>query len=139
MNETAFQMATSNIRFGPGTTREIGMDLEELGVKRSLVLTDPIMRNLPPVHTVLESLSKENIAYDLYDRVSIEPTEESFREAIATACSKPYDGFVAVGGGSTIDTAKAANLYATYPPNGFLDYVNAPSDEGCQCPAHPNL
>ena len=46
--------------------------------------------------------------------------------AIAFAQQSHYDAFVAVGGGSTIDTAKAVNLYTTHPPADFLDYVNAP-------------
>jgi hydroxyacid-oxoacid transhydrogenase len=64
----------------------------------------------------------------LYDRVRVEPTDESFLEAIAFADRQPVDALVAVGGGSTIDTAKAVNLYTTYPPANFLDYVNAPLD-----------
>jgi len=70
----AFEMATSNLRFGPGATREVGMDLAELGIKRVMVLTDPSLRKLPSVRTVLESLEKEEIAYALFDQVRVEPT-----------------------------------------------------------------
>ena len=69
----------------------------------------------------------------LFDRVQIEPTDASFKEAIAFAVGEQVDAFVAVGGGSTIDTAKAANLYATYPAD-FLDYVNAPIGKGLPVP-----
>ena len=65
----------------------------------------------------------------------VEPTDESFQDAIAFAQQTSYDAFVAVGGGSTIDTAKAVNLYTTYPPSDFLDYVNAPIGKGIPCPA----
>lgn len=128
--ETAFEMAASNIRFGPGATRELGKDLREAGVLRVLVITDPRVRALPPALAVLESLRGEQIDFDVFDRVAIEPTDRSFREAIAAAASGTYAGFVAVGGGSTIDTAKAANLYSTYPPGDFFDYVNAPIGNG---------
>lgn len=123
--ETAFQMITSNVRYGPGVTREVGMDLADMGVKHVMVLSDPNVARLAPVAIVLESLDDQNVDYTLFDRVRIEPTDESFREAIAFAGSQPFDAFVAVAGGSTIDTAKACNLYTTYPAE-FLDYVNAP-------------
>ena len=132
-NETAFQMATSNIRYGPGATREVGMDLADMGVKNVMVVTDPQVAKLPPVAAVLESLDAEKVHHTLFDRVHIEPTDESFQEAIAFAGSEPFDAFVAVGGGSTIDTAKVCNLYTTYPAD-FLDYVNAPIGKGKPIP-----
>jgi len=109
------------------------MDLSELGVKRAMVVTDPVLVDLPPVQTVLESLAREKVEYSLFDRVRIEPTDSSFREAIAFAEEGDFDGFVAVGGGSTMDTAKAANLYSTYPAD-FLDYVNPPIGKGIPVP-----
>jgi hydroxyacid-oxoacid transhydrogenase len=108
----AFEMATSNLRFGPGATREVGMDLTELGVRRVMVFTDPNLKNSPPVETVLESLEKEEIAYTLFSDVRIEPTDTSIKKAIELARSAPFEAFVAVGGGSSIDTAKVANLYS---------------------------
>ena len=134
VNDTAFEMAVSSIRFGKGVTREIGMDLADLGVKRVLVLTDPTLRSLPPVQTALESLDASRIGYAVYDRVRVEPTDESFLDAINFARAGTFDAFVAVGGGSTIDTAKAVNLYTTYPPADFLDYVNPPIGKGLPVP-----
>ena len=130
----AFEMAASNIRYGQGTTQELGMDLADMGIKHVMVLTDPNMRKLPPVETVLESLSSQNIEYILFDQVRVEPTDSSLKAAIEFAASKALDGFVAVGGGSTIDTAKVANLYSTYPPDNFLDYVNPPIGKGIPVP-----
>ena len=131
--EYAFEMAASSIRFGSGATREVGMDLLERGIKRAMVVTDPVLKDLAPVQTVLESLSRENVEYSLFDGVRIEPTDSSFREAITFAQEGSFDGFVAVGGGSTMDTAKAANLYSTYPAD-FLDYVNPPIGKGVPIP-----
>ena len=133
-HEIAFEMAVSSVRFGPGVTREVGMDLADLGTKNVLVLTDPVLRKLPPVQTVLESLEKNGIRATVYDRVRVEPTDESFLDAIAFARQGNYDAIVAVGGGSTIDTAKAVNLYVTYPPDNFLDYVNPPIGKGLPVP-----
>jgi hydroxyacid-oxoacid transhydrogenase len=137
-HEIAFEMAVSSIRFGPGVTREVGMDLADLGVRNVLVLTDPVLRSLSPVATVLESLEANRIAATVFDRVRVEPTDESFLDAIAFANAGnnngSYDAIVAVGGGSTIDTAKAVNLYTTYPPADFLDYVNTPIGKGLPVP-----
>ena len=130
----AFEMAASAVRFGAGVTREVGADLAELGVTRALVITDPVLRRLAPVQTVIESLEASRIAYVLYDRVRIEPSEESFLDAIEFARQHPHEAIVAVGGGSSIDTAKAVNLYTTYPPVDFLDYVNPPIGKGMPVP-----
>ena len=134
LNDYAFEMATSGVRFGWGATREIGMDLAELKVRRVMVLTDPIVSKLGPVQTVLESLASNHVPYVLFDRVRVEPTDASFLEAIQFAKENEVDSFVPVGGGSTIDTAKAANLYSTYPPEDFLDYVNPPIGRGAPPP-----
>jgi hydroxyacid-oxoacid transhydrogenase len=89
---------------------------------------------LPPLQAVLESLAAAGIAATVYDRVRVEPTDESFQHAIGFAAARPLDGIVALGGGSTIDTAKAINLYTTYPPADFLDYVNPPIGKGLPVP-----
>ncbi|HEY2434921.1 MAG TPA: hydroxyacid-oxoacid transhydrogenase [Vicinamibacterales bacterium] len=130
----AFEMAASQIRFGAGVTREVGMDLAELGARRVMVVTDPGVARLPPVAVVLESLEESGIDAALYDRVRVEPTDESFLNAIGFARADAFDAFVAVGGGSALDTAKAANLYSTYPPDDFLDYVNPPIGGGLPVP-----
>src|SRR4051812_36095475 len=100
--EHAFEMAVSSVRFGRGVTREVGMDLADMGATSVLVLTDPAVARLAPVQTVCESLETEGVPFVLYDGVRVEPTDESFRDAIAFAKRRPYDAFVAVGGGSTI-------------------------------------
>lgn len=137
-NEFAFEMAASNVRFGAGVTREVGMDLAELGIRNALVITDKVLKNLPPVQAVVESLDANCVPCCIYDLVRVEPTDESFLHAIEFARRGsplgPYDAFVAVGGGSTIDTAKAVNLYTTYPPEDFLDYVNPPIGKGISIP-----
>ena len=132
-HEIAFQMVTSNIRFGAGVTREVGMDLKDMNLSKVMVIVDPGLKDLPPVTVALQSLEDEQVSFFLFDRVRIEPTDESIKEAIAAAQEQDYDGFLAIGGGSTIDTAKAANLYSTYPAD-FLDYVNAPLGEGRAVP-----
>ena len=110
------------------------MDRAELGIRHALVLTDPWIRKLPPAAVVEQSLNDNKIAYTLFDRVRVEPTDISFREAIDFASGIDFDAIIAVGGGSTIDTAKAVNLYTCYPPEDFLDYVNPPIGKGKPVP-----
>ena len=64
---------------------------------------------------VIQGLEKENVKYEIFDKVRVEPKDSSIREAIDFA--KPWgpDAFLAVGGGSVIDTAKLMNLYTTFP------------------------
>ena len=126
--DTAYEIATSNIRFGPGTTKEVGMDLKDRGLQRVMVLTDPNLREQAPVQTALAAIAEAGVDYALFDQVRVEPTDASFKAAIAFA-QQGFDGFVAIGGGSVMDTAKAANVYTTYPAD-FLTYVNAPIGRG---------
>ena len=127
--ETAFSIDTSSIKYGAGVTREAGYEMRRMGARRVMVVTDPRLSASDPVSTVLASLKGEGVEAVLYDEVRVEPTDVSFKEAIVFAEQGAFDGYVAVGGGSAIDTAKAANLYATYPAD-FLIYVNAPIGEG---------
>src|SRR4051794_16560839 len=133
-HDTAFEMAASSIRFGPGVTREVGMDVKDIGARRVMVLTDPIVARLAPVAAVLESLEANGVEATVYDRVRVEPNDASLLEATSFARSIDCDAFVAVGGGSVLDTAKAVNLYSTYPPDDFLDYVNPPIGGGRAVP-----
>jgi hydroxyacid-oxoacid transhydrogenase len=110
------------------------MDLAELGMQRVLVVTDPQLAALPPVARALESLEDNKLSFELFDRVRVEPSYESFQDAIAFATAGEFDAFVAIGGGSSIDTAKAASLYSTYPAEDFLEYVNPPIGRGRPAP-----
>ena len=132
--DTIFEMAASAIRFGAGVTREVGLDLRDMGARNVMVLTDPGLARLPPVATVLQALHENGIAAAVYDRVRVEPTDDSFADAAAFAKAGAFDAFVAVGGGSVLDTAKAVDLYSTYPPADFLDYVNPPIGAGLPVP-----
>jgi hydroxyacid-oxoacid transhydrogenase len=134
VRETAFELAASNIRFGAGVTREVGMDLADLGARHVLLVTDPTLSRMAPVHVARESIEASGLGCVLYDRARVEPTDESFLDAIAFANADPCDAIVAVGGGSAMDTAKAVNLYTTYPPEDFLDYVNPPIGKGLPVP-----
>ncbi|KAJ4423179.1 hypothetical protein N0V82_002173 [Gnomoniopsis sp. IMI 355080] len=130
LKEYAFEMAASSIRFGPGVTREVGMDLKNMGAKRVCVVTDGTVDKLTAMEQVREALAAEGVNFKVFNKVRVEPKDSSIREAIDWA--KPFnpDAFLAVGGGSVIDTAKLMNLYTAYPEADFLDFVNAPLGKG---------
>lgn len=131
--EYAVQMAASNLRFGAGVTKEVGMDCVDLGLKRVAVFTDQNLRPLQPVRLVIEALKREGVEFEIYDEVRVEPTDLSIQAAISFAQAGNFDGYIAVGGGSVIDTTKAANLYASYPDD-FYAYINAPIGLGKPVP-----
>jgi hydroxyacid-oxoacid transhydrogenase len=132
--DIAFEMAASSVRYGAGVTQELGADLADRGHHRVMVVTDRVVAELPPVAAVLDTLERHKIQIVLYDYARVEPTDASLRDAIEVAKRESCDAFVAVGGGSVIDTAKIANLYSTHPPADFLDYVNAPIGKGLMVP-----
>lgn len=123
-------MSASNIRFGPGVSRELGADLHNFGANKVLVVTDLNVIQLPSVSSALESLQKNNIVFDVYDQTRIEPTDESLWEAVKFARKSNYEAFVAIGGGSVIDTCKVANLFCTDRVAEFADYINKPLGKG---------
>jgi hydroxyacid-oxoacid transhydrogenase len=127
--ETAFTMDTSSIKYGVGVTREVGWDMRRLGGTRVMVVTDPSLSDSRPVAVTLEALRDTGVEAVLYDRARVEPTDVSLGEAVAFAVDGGFDGYVAVGGGSAMDTAKAADLYASCPAE-FMAYVNPPIGEG---------
>ncbi|MEP7291513.1 MAG: hydroxyacid-oxoacid transhydrogenase [Chloroflexota bacterium] len=131
--ETTFTMDTTSLKIGAGATREVGVDLANMGVRRVMVVTDANLSASETVQTALKALSDQNLDAVLYDQVEVEPTDQSFLAAAAFATAGNFDGYVAVGGGSVMDTAKAANLYATYPAD-LLDYVNPPIGKGKPVP-----
>ncbi|KAJ7179171.1 alcohol dehydrogenase [Mycena filopes] len=129
--EYAFEVAASNLRFGDGVTREVGMDLANMKARKVGVFTDQNVAELAPMKTALESLeAQSNLHFQVMNLPASEPTEETFNDAIAWARAHDFSHFLAVGGGSVIDTAKAANLFSVYKDAHLLDFVNAPIGKG---------
>lgn len=123
--DTAFTVDPPRIKFGVGSLSEIGDDARGLGMTRIGLLCDATVAGLEPVATARKALTSAGIDVTVYSDVEVEPTDRSFKAATEFAQDGNFDGFVSVGGGSTIDTAKAANLYSSHPAD-FLAYVNAP-------------
>ncbi|MBC9733079.1 hydroxyacid-oxoacid transhydrogenase [Nocardioides marmotae] len=138
MSETVFTYAAPALKFGTGASGEIGHDLQALGAERVLLVTDAGVAATGHPARIAEQMSARGIHVTTYDRARVEPTDASMVEAIDFARDAgPFDAVVAVGGGSTIDTAKAVNLLTTNPGE-LMDYVNAPVGRA-QAPTQPLL
>ena len=80
--EYAFQMAAPNVRFGPGVSREVGVEVRDCGLQKVALFTDERLVQMAPVQTVQQSLKDEGCDFETFDRVRIEPNDQSFQEAI---------------------------------------------------------
>jgi alcohol dehydrogenase class IV len=123
--DTAFTVDASRVTFGAGALAEVGDRARALGMRRVALITDPRLRALPWFGVVTRSLAAASLDTIVFDEVAIEPTDVSFAAAVRFALEAKPDGYVSLGGGSVIDTCKAANLLATYPAP-LRTYVNAP-------------
>ena len=133
-HETIFTLEATPIKYGPGAAADAGWELKRLGVKRALLVTDPGVAAIGHPERIRASIEAEGIEVVVYDRARVEPTLDSFQEAADFARDAEVDGFVSVGGGSSIDTAKVADLITTHPAP-VMDYVNPPVGEGRKPPS----
>ena len=132
-SDRGFTVGMPTFTFGAGVLAEAGDNARELGLKRVGLFTDPRMKASEYVATVKASLAAAQVDFAVYDTVVVEPTDASFQDAARFAAEGRFDGFVSVGGGSVMDTCKAANLYACHPAE-FMTYVNAPIGAGQKAP-----
>lgn len=124
--ETVFTYGAPGLKFGVGARHELGFDLGQLGARRVLIVTDPGVAATGAPAEIAETLKAAGIESVVFDRSRVEPTDASMIEAIEFGRSEgPFDAIVAVGGGSSIDTAKAVNLLTTNEGE-LMDYINAP-------------
>ena len=138
--ETVFTLEATPVKFGPGAAADAGWELARLGVRRALLVTDPGVAAAGHPDRVRAAIEAAGIEVVAFDRARVEPTLASLEEAAAFAQDAGVDGFVSVGGGSAMDTAKVADLIVSHPAP-VMDYVNAPVGEGRKpgAPLRPHL
>ena len=132
-SDRGFTVGMPTFTFGAGVLAEAGDNARELGLRRIALFTDAKLKSSRYVATVISSLKAAGVDVAVYDDVAIEPTDASLQDAARFAAGGRFDGYVSVGGGSVMDTCKAANLYATHPAE-FMTYVNAPIGGGQKAP-----
>ena len=133
-NETIFTMEATPLKYGPGAAEEVGWEVGRLGVSRVMLVSDPGVVAAGITPRVQELIEGEGIEVEVWDRSRVEPTAGSLQAAADYAVEGEFDGFVAVGGGTSIDTAKVAALIATHGGE-IMDYVNAPVGGGKKPPS----
>ena len=128
--ETIFTWGAPPLKFGAGSSDEIGFEMAGYGVSRALIVTDPGVSALGIPQRIADNLRRYDVEAEIFDGVHVEPTDDSMNKATEYARMQgPWDGFVAVGGGSAIDTAKAINLLTSHPGE-LMDYINPPIGGG---------
>jgi alcohol dehydrogenase class IV len=133
-HETIFTMEATPVKFGRGASAEAGWELGRLGVRRVMLVTDPGVAALGHPERIQGLIEAAGIEVVLYARARVEPTIESLQDAVDFALEHEVAGFVSVGGGSSIDTAKVADLVCTHPAP-VMDYVNPPVGAGKKPPS----
>jgi hydroxyacid-oxoacid transhydrogenase len=132
-DETVFTLEATPIKFGPGASDDAGWELQRLGASRVMVVSDPGVIRAGITERVVSAIEAAGIEAVVFDRVRVEPSADSLQEAADFAVDGNFDGFVGVGGGSSLDTAKVADLVATHPA-AIMDYVNPPVGGGRKPP-----
>lgn len=133
-NETIFTLEATQLKFGNGAVEELDWELKRLGLRKVLLVADPRLRELGITERVIDIIARGGVGISVFETIHVEPTIGSLGEAAAFAASQDVDGFVALGGGSTIDTANVANLIRSHG-GAIIDYVNAPVGGGRKPPS----
>lgn len=131
--ETIITYAMVPLKFGYAASDETGYEAKRLGAKRVLICTDKNLSAAGHPDRIKALLEQEGIGVDIYDDIHVEPTDRSFDKAAEDVRGNEFDLYVAIGGGSTMDTTKAINLLLTYPAT-VMDYVNRPVGNGRPVP-----
>jgi hydroxyacid-oxoacid transhydrogenase len=142
VRERIFTYAAPALKFGVGASAEVGHDLASYGARRVLLVTDAGVAATGHPARIAEQVTGRGLEVVVFDRARVEPTDESMVEAVefaraAQSSAQPFDAVLAVGGGSSIDTAKAVALLLTNPGE-LMDYINAPVGRA-RAPEHPLL
>jgi hydroxyacid-oxoacid transhydrogenase len=132
--ERAFKLETTPITFGPEASGEAGWEMKRLGARRVMVVSDRGVAQAGITSKIRDIIEAVGIECDVFERVHVEPTLGSIQEAADFAVDGGFDGFVGVGGGSSLDTAKAANLIATHPAS-IVEYIYPPIGSGRKPPS----
>jgi hydroxyacid-oxoacid transhydrogenase len=122
------------LKFGVGVLDEIGFELTNLDAKRVLIVTDKnVTQNTKIIEKTQSNIEEKGLTVNVWDEVQPEPSATSILKGIEFAKTVNYDCIIGIGGGSSIDTGKAMNLYTCYPAD-LYDYFIPPIGKGLMIP-----
>jgi hydroxyacid-oxoacid transhydrogenase len=128
-----FTVEMPRLTFGRGCLSELGERIKARGVRRAALITDRFLSGSQLLERALRSLDGAGVDHGVFDETRIEPSDVSVMDACRFLSEGDFDGLVSLGGGSVMDTAKAAAVYARYPAN-FTTYFAPPIGEGVPVP-----
>ncbi len=128
-----FTIGLPKLTFGRGCLNEAGARAAARGLSRIALFTDPFLKNGPYVAIVQKSLQQAGIDFAIFSEIRIETDDTSVMNGAKFIAEGNFDGVISVGGGSVMDTAKAALVYGLYPAD-FLDYFGPPIGQGKPIP-----
>ncbi len=107
LNETSYH--------GKGAINEIATEIKARGFKKAFVCSDPDLIKFGVTKKVTDILDNANIAYEIYSDIKPNPTIENVQNGVEAIKKAEADCIVAIGGGSSMDTAKAIGIIITNP------------------------
>lgn len=121
--------------FGPNSRSVIPTEVARRGFKKALVVTDKDLMKFGVAQKVIDVLVEANIPYVIYDEIKPNPTVKNVKEGVAAYKQSEADFILAIGGGSSIDTAKAIGIIINNPE--FADVVSLEGVADTKKPAVP--
>lgn len=129
----SYTVAIPKLTFGRGSLAEVGERAAATGLKKVVLFTDAQLETGPIVDIVKKSLSMQGIEFTIFSDIRIEPDDDCVMLAASMLKEANPDGIISVGGGSVIDTAKAALLVAVHGGD-IRDYFASPAGNGKPVP-----
>ena len=120
LNETSY--------FGNGAREELAGEIQKRGFKKVFLVSDKSLVEAGVTAKVEEVLKKAGVPYDLYDEIKPNPTIKNAQDGIKACKESGADLIVAVGGGSSIDTAKAISIVMKNPDRADIKSLNGASN-----------
>ena len=118
---------------GKGAIQEIAGEVTSRGLKKALLCTDPDLLKFGVTKKVTDVLDAAGLAYQVYSEIKPNPTIENVKDGVEAAKAAQADYIIAIGGGSSMDTAKAIGIIVTNPEFADVRSLEGTADTKNPC------